>query len=278
MTDAVASPTISAPEPLPRAARWIFALTLMSALTILQLVFATAIFSVYAGLNGLTFDDLAAMGEDLLFSETGSLLQLLAFTGAVLVVIGTAYTWGQFWAKLTDRPRVSTKEWLAWYQLQGIKLWAVPPLTLLLVAASSQGVNQLIGPTGVDAQTLLVQTRLLQLIAIPVAGILAPVGEELVFRGALYNALLLKEREGLPTWVRHLPAYIMTTLTFVLIHAGAGFQETGSYILLLILSAFLGLLRATTGSVKAAVVGHMTSNLAGLVGLIAAESLATSLM
>lgn len=269
-----AIPSVStSPQPIPLKGKLTFALTMVSALGVLQIVFGMIIFGIYAFLSGQSLEAFAADTQTLLESELGLVLGMFAYTCAALSVIGLGFGWGPLWSKLTDKAMTSYREWLAWYPMQRLKLWMVPPLTLLVVIAAAQLVNLLIGPTAVAAQSLLFQTRLLQIIAIPVAGILAPLAEEVVFRGALYNALLGPKRDGQQAWVRHILPFIVTTLTFVLIHAVAGFEAVGSFVLLLILSAFLGLLRAITGSVKAAIAGHMTSNLASVAGLIAAETL-----
>lgn len=276
--ETVANPSRPPSPSLPKAGKWAFALTMLSALGLLQVVFGAIMFGAFALINGLSFAEFGDMAGDLIETEIGILLGVGAYFCAALSVILLAYGWGSTWAVLTENPVSSSRDWLAWYPLQGIKLWAIPPLTLLFIVTASQTVNQLIGSTLVDAQALLFSTPLLQIVVIPVAGILGPLAEELVFRGALYNALLPEKREGRPAWLRHLLPYLVTTVAFVMIHAYAGFESIGSYILLFVLSGFLGLLRATTGSVKAAIAGHMTSNLASVAGLIVAQSLGIAIL
>jgi membrane protease YdiL (CAAX protease family) len=86
------------------------------------------------------------------------------------------------------------------------------------------------------------------------AGILAPVAEEICFRGLLYPAL----RQGLG--VRH--ATLFTSLSFALVH------PPGVWVPMAIFSVFLCWLVETTGSVVPCIAGHAAFNAVNLAQLL----------
>jgi membrane protease YdiL (CAAX protease family) len=87
------------------------------------------------------------------------------------------------------------------------------------------------------------------------AGIGAPIVEEIAFRGLLYGAL---EKRGLRTsW-----CVVISAVTFVLFHL-----EPTRILLLLPIAVLLGTVRARTGSTGASIVTHMTYNLPAAIGL-----------
>jgi uncharacterized protein len=91
------------------------------------------------------------------------------------------------------------------------------------------------------------------LIAI-VAIIVAPVCEEILFRGLLWGAL---ERRGAGRWT----AFAVTTIVFALFHF-----ELERAPLLLVIAVPIGLARAITGRLLAAIVAHQVNNfLSGVV-------------
>jgi membrane protease YdiL (CAAX protease family) len=80
-----------------------------------------------------------------------------------------------------------------------------------------------------------------------VSVLIAPVCEELFFRGFLLQGLRL----SLPTW----GAILVTSLIFAAAHA-----SLGSFVLLFILAVFLGMLRVVTGSIWPGVILHTLNN------------------
>jgi len=253
-----------------RVALWTFALLLLGSLGLLQLFFGGVFLFLYSVFTDV---DLTELASDIGFlsSEPALVLGLFAYFFTALIVIGVAFVWPTSWRAITESPQGPTAaEWLGWRPSTRLPMWVVPLLTLAYIAVVGITVTGIFGDATVDVQLLLFSTPLLQVVAVPVAGILAPIAEELVFRGALYNAMLPDKHQTQPEWVRHIGPFLVTSSSFVAIHAFAGFEEPGSFLLIIALSLYLSGLRAWTGSVKPAIIAHMTSNIASIIGLILA--------
>ena len=88
------------------------------------------------------------------------------------------------------------------------------------------------------------------------AGLGAPVAEELAFRGLLQGALL---RRGLSPTV----AVVLTAAAFAAYHL-----EPDRFVILLVIGLALGTVRRVTGSTPASMVAHVTNNAPSMVVLI----------
>lgn len=84
----------------------------------------------------------------------------------------------------------------------------------------------------------------------------APVVEELAFRGLTYGSFL--KRGVSPAW-----SVVGTTVLFALFHF-----EPARLLVLAVLGAWIGVVRAVTGSTTASMVAHMTVNLPGAIGIL----------
>jgi membrane protease YdiL (CAAX protease family) len=102
---------------------------------------------------------------------------------------------------------------------------------------------------------------------------IAPISEEIVFRGGLYNALLRSPRNDVPPWQRHILPYILTSLAFAALHLSAGFERIGSIVLITVFSFYLTALRSYTGSIRTSFIAHLSWNTLAAVGLIAQQLL-----
>ena len=84
----------------------------------------------------------------------------------------------------------------------------------------------------------------------------APIVEEILFRGLLWNAVA---KRGLSPWI----ATVTSALAFSLFHF-----ELVRFPLLLATGLVLGYLRQRTGSITTPIVAHMVNNLIGVIGLL----------
>jgi len=109
------------------------------------------------------------------------------------------------------------------------------------------------------ARTLATATPLTLALAVLVIGGLAPVGEELFFRGFMLSRLRQVWRAG--------PAIVVTALAFGLIHGEwvHGLLATG-------IGLYLGLVTARSGSVIPAVICHVANNTASVLLSVALGS------
>ena len=148
---------------------------------------------------------------------------------------------GRGWRDLVALRRVR-RAWPVWRDVLGIVL-----LTLAYIASSTWSVEHvrdrgllISGPTDV----LLICTIVANLV------VLAPIAEELLFRGWLYTAL----RHRLSFW----PAFLVTLAAFAAIHWDARHLRI---VQVLPLAVALGLLRERAGSIKPTIALHATYNL-----------------
>src|SRR3954447_4327199 len=87
------------------------------------------------------------------------------------------------------------------------------------------------------------------------AGVGAPIVEEIAFRGLLFGAL---EKRRMPIWA----CVVITSIGFAVFHF-----EPARFLVLLPIAFALGLARARTGSTGSSIVGHMTVNLLPAIAL-----------
>ena len=161
------------------------------------------------------------------------------YVGLTVTTLGAAYLTGrQRWRAL-----VAMSPW--WPSGWGIV--AIPLVTLAYAAAATFTMARLTqhrvivdGPTDyVLAGTIVANLALL-----------APVAEELLFRGWLYTALRAR--------FRFIWSFLATAALFAAMHWDANHRHM---LLVLPLAAALGLLRETTGSIKPTVLLHAVYNL-----------------
>lgn len=253
------------PEP-SRLGRWLLALALFIAYLPMQVLLAVPAVAVVVVVGGVT------SLEDLLQSDIVLWMTLGAAALAAALTIVVALVWPRLWALFTSRP-VPLREWLAWRQPEVVPLWSVPFLTLPLLVVIGLVVSLLFGPAEIEIQLQLFSTPALQFASAVVVSTVVPVAEELIFRGALYNAVQPRAAEVEPGRRREIVPFAVTALAFASVHLLAGFETVAAIVQIVILSSFLSGLRAVTGSVKPSIVAHLVWNLTAALGLIVSTSL-----
>jgi membrane protease YdiL (CAAX protease family) len=263
------APAVPAPRP-PALGRWLLAVTLFSTYLPLQIVAAippviVALMS-YGPLN--TEADLTRALERFIDSEEALWITIGSASVAAVVTIVVAWAWPWIWRLFVPATHFSLADWLGWNKPRWIKTWMVPLITLPFLLVVVIGVSLTSGPTEVDVQMQLFSTTGLQIVSGLVVSTIVPLAEELVFRGALYNALLRSPREGEPRWRRHVVPFVVVSLLFGGAHLLAGFATFAAIVQIVILSTYLTALRAVSGSVRPSLIAHMVWNMAGAVALI----------
>ncbi len=256
----------------PAAGRWLLAVVTLISFVALQLIFMIPVM-LYAAANNAATTDLEAPQSMVQFlgSETGVLLTVLAAAASGVITTLIAFGWPHLWNLMSRGPRFSTRDWLAWRSPTNLPLRLIPFVTLPLLFGLALIVSRTFGNTQVDAQLGLFSTPVLRIVSAIVVALIAPISEEVVFRGALYGALLGSEERAETDWTRHIVPFVVTSLAFAALHLMAGFERLGSIILILLFSIFLTGLRTYTGSLKSSVIGHMVWNTIGAISLIAAN-------
>lgn len=140
------------------------------------------------------------------------------------------------------------------YGLGGL-LITVPASLLYVVVVGAEGAGSAVGEVfeGLRAGPMAALTVVLVVV------VLAPLCEEIVYRGLLWGAL---ERYALPRWV----PFVVTTLLFAVAH----FEFTRTP-LLFVVALPIALARLRTGRLAASVVAHQVNNL--LPGVVLALAL-----
>jgi membrane protease YdiL (CAAX protease family) len=260
---------VDRPTP-PRSGRWLLAvITFLSYLGIQFLVLIVAI--VVLSSNG----QLDATSQESLMlylqSQSGLLLALAATAIAAVVTILVGFVWPSLWGGMLNGGRYSLADWLAWRPLKYIPGWLIVMMTAPLVVVMGLAITALFGDSSVDAQMMLFEGPLLQYLTPVVVALIVPLAEEIVFRGALYNAVLPRSTDPNDPeagWQRHIVPFVVTSIAFGLVHLAAGFEKTGSIVQIMLLSMYLTGLRSYTGSMKASVIGHMTWNSFGAIVIV----------
>lgn len=255
-----AAPPEEAPRSPSRLGRWLLAGLLFTMYLPMQVLLAVPAVVVAISTGGITSMD------DLLESETVLWLTLGAAALAAALTIVAAAVWPRLWQVFTSR-RHTPGEWLAWRAPRKLPLWAVPLLTFPVLIVVGLLVALLFGPTEIDIQLQLFSTPALGVASAVIVSTVVPVAEELIFRGALYNAML-PHGGAADGWRRHAVPFVVSTVLFAAVHLLAGFETAAAIVQVIILSAYLTSLRTFTGSVKASVVGHLVWNLIAAVGLL----------
>jgi membrane protease YdiL (CAAX protease family) len=252
------APRTEAEREPPRWARWVLAGLLLVTYIVMQLVVIVPVL-MYKMMTGEIVDELQA--SQFILSEAGLGYVLAGAALGALCTVGVAALWS----------RVSgydTGSWIAWRKPLRIKLWVVPMLTVLVMLVVLPVIALTVGEAEVETQMLLFSTGPLQVASTLVVTTVVPFAEEFIFRGAFYNAMLPRAKPGVAVWRRHLVPFLLTSLLFAAIHIPTGFLSAPSIIMILLLSCFLGVLRAWTGSVRPGIVAHMVWNLLAAIGLI----------
>jgi membrane protease YdiL (CAAX protease family) len=259
------------PESRPPAwGRWLLAVTLFSTYLPLQIVVAIppliATLMSYGPLN--TQADLTRALEQFMESEAILWITIGSASVAAVVTIAVAWAWPWVWHLFAPATRFSLVDWLGWGKPRWIKTWMIPLITLPFLLVVVIGISLTAGPGEVDVQMQLFSTPSLQIASAVVVSTIVPLAEELVFRGALYNALLRSPREGEPRWRRHIVPFLIVSLLFGGAHLLAGFATLAAIVQIVILSAYLTALRAVSGSIRPSLAAHMVWNMAGAAALI----------
>jgi membrane protease YdiL (CAAX protease family) len=247
----------SAREPA-RWTRWVLAGLLLSTYLVTQIVVIVPVL-VYKMATGEIMNELQASAY--LMSEAGLGFVLAGAALGALLTVGVAVVWS-----LLSRYDAGT--WIAWQKPLRVRLWLVPLLTILVMLVVLPLIAMTVGEAEVETQLLLFSTVPLQVASTLVVTTVVPFAEEFIFRGAFYNALLPRARPGAAQWRRHLLPFLATSLLFAAVHVPTGFLSAPSIIMILLLSCFLGALRAWTGSVRPGILAHMVWNLFAAIGLI----------
>ncbi len=253
-----------------RTGRWLLAAILGATFVFLQIALVIPVI-VAAFARGLIASE--ADLEAYLTSEAGLLTAVMAAAVSGVVTVILAFGWPALWNLASRGPRYGVADWLSWQAPARVRTVMVMLITVPILVALGALVALLLGDAAVDAQMMLFSSPLLQAVSLLVVTFIAPLAEEIVFRGALYNALLRRARVGEPPWLRHVLPVAVVTIAFAGLHIFAGFERVASIILITAFSLYLTLLRAYTGSTQATVAGHMVWNLIGSLALIAQNAL-----
>lgn len=256
----------------PAYGRWLLTLLVTACFIGLQLVLALPVMqAVMIRSDARTAFEAQAAFMSFLESESGLLVTVLIAAVSGVATVLVAFAWPWVWRLIIPEPRFGVSEWLAWRPPHNLPLWAVPTITLPVLLGLGMVVVGVFGEVQVDTQLALFSSPLLAGVSALVVSLVAPIAEETVFRGALYNALLGSPRRAAQNWTRHILPFVITSLAFALVHLAAGFERMGSIVMILLLSMFLTGLRAVTNSLQASVLAHTVWNLAGAASLIAAN-------
>jgi len=236
---------IALPRPLSLAGLTLSLFAIAAAALLLCSAVAAVTIIVAVGLLGRdgATDLLQQLKFDLLLKErVGAAVVSLVYIGLAIATLGAAaWRGGRGWRDLVAL-RSIRPAWPVWRDVLGIAA-----LTLAYIGLSTYAVEHVrdrsllvSGPTDV----LLFGTIVANLV------ILAPVAEELLFRGWLYTAL----RSRFSFW----PSFLPTLIAFAAIHFDA---EHPRVVQVLPLAVALGLLRERAGSIKPTIALHAVYNL-----------------
>jgi membrane protease YdiL (CAAX protease family) len=240
--------------------RWLLVGTLLFTYFPVQLVLALPYVLVVTVLSEtpMTYDEL-------LSDPSFSWAALLAAAGAALITIIAALLWPKLWQRLSST-FAPFADWLSWRKPRIIPLWVIPVGAIGVMMIIGYGVSELVGPTDVAVQQQLFSTQGLTIASLIVVTTVVPLAEELVFRGAIYNAFLSIVPQDRPAWLRHILPFIASSILFAAAHLLAGFDTPGAIVGIFLLSFFLTALRTVTGSVQSGFLAHLVWNGIAAVG------------
>jgi membrane protease YdiL (CAAX protease family) len=240
--------------------RWLLAGTLMITYFPFQLVLALP----YV-LAVTVFSQMPMTYDELLSDPSFSWAALLSAAGAAAITVVAALLWPKLWQRLSST-FAPFADWLSWRKPRFIPLWVIPVGTVGVMMIIGYGVSELIGPTDVAVQQQLFSTPGLTIASLIAVTTVVPLAEELVFRGAIYNAFLSIVPQDRPAWLRHSLPFVASSILFAAGHLLAGFDTPGAIVGILLLSFFLTGLRTATGSVQPGFVAHVVWNGIAAVG------------
>jgi membrane protease YdiL (CAAX protease family) len=181
----------------------------------------------------------------------------------VAAVLVTVLVWPVLLERLF-RAKHTLAEWVGWRNMPLAAWLIIPPMTLMGMIPIVFMITVAFGAAEVNIQEAMFSDPQIQLGMAILGGSLVPVVEELIFRGALYNALSFRI-PGLVGWQREIIPVLGTAIGFAAVHIPAGFTTIPAFLQIFVLSLFLSTLRGVTGSVKASILGHFTWNLFAVV-------------
>lgn len=260
---------VESPVP-PRSGRWVLAITAFA--TYIGVRRVVKIIAIFLLISSGQVD--AADNQSLMLylqSEPGLLMALGASALAAIVTILLGFSWPSLWGGILHGGRYSLADWLAWRPLKGIPGYSIAAITIPVYIVLGIVVTALFGDSSVDTQLIMFEGPLLQVLTPLVVALIVPLAEELIFRGALYSAILPKTANpSTPEagWQRHIVPFIVTSIAFAAVHVALGFEKPGSIVLIMLMSMYLTGLRSYTGSMKASVICHMTWNSLGAIVLL----------
>lgn len=211
---------------------WVFGGFLVSQLLVIGLIQLLRVF-------GLSLDSVNQTIINTLFS-------ILIYTITLIIVIGLPWMVTKYKTSKQDLGITRLPSWTdIWLAPTGLIIYFI--LSALLILAATHlvpwfNVEQL-QDTGFDK----LSQRFEYILAFATLVVVAPLAEEVLFRGYLYGKL----RKSVPVWV----AILATSLLFGLIH-GAWNVAIDTFAL----SIVLCLLREITGNIWASVLLHMAKN------------------
>jgi membrane protease YdiL (CAAX protease family) len=261
---------VDRPTP-PRSGRWLLAVVMIAVFFGAQILAGLIAVMYFIGSGQFDAGSQDEMMRYLSESQTGLLITVGAAALGALLTILVGFTWPWLWSRVLNGGRYPLADWIAWRPLKNIPGWLVAVMTIPLLLIIAVVVTMLFGESSVDAQLMLFEGPLLQYLTPVVVALIVPLAEEVVFRGALYSAILPKSADPANPeagWQRHIVPFIVTSIAFGVVHLAAGFEKPGSIVQIMVLSMYLTALRSYTGSMKASVIGHMTWNGLGAIMIV----------
>jgi len=204
------------------------------------------------------------VGPELLDPQAGGamLLGLVVASQTLGLLLVVAYL---RWRGVELRPLVGTSRPLGRLVGRGVGLG------LLAIAGSTIVVSLLVALTGSDAspeQVLtggITETPLQLVLAVIAAVVLAPLAEELLFRGLLHRAL--RRRLAL------VPATALSSILFALVHLDVLLSQPLAIVGLVLVGVILALAYERTGSLVIPVVIHAVHNAVTIVAVVVTGAL-----
>ena len=212
----------------------LYAALFVSLFFVIQFIFQFSAIGIYAYLKGIDFSEVAEGIQTGQYADVIVISYLLSSLTIILLFIKKE------WSPIS-RSYLRSKPW-------GVLFWtAMLALGLILPA---QFIYEKVQITMSDSMVQLFSGIMKQPLGYLVIGILAPIAEELIFRGAILRVLLdVFGRKG--RW----PAIALTALIFAVIHGNLA-QGTHAFIIGIV----LGWLYACTRSVLPGIVLHWVNN------------------
>lgn len=180
-------------------------------------------------------------GDGVAARRLGFGLALIAYVAAVIGTLSFArWRGGRQWRQLVGlQPAV--------WRLGDKMLWAVAVGALIYSAAASAAIGYFF--PNAQSWFTIPADRLSYWMLFILAAMVAPIAEELLFRGWIYTSL----RSSFGLW----PAIVVSAALFALVH----YENTHLYALAVFpLGLALAAIRERTGSVKASMLFHATNN------------------